>query len=92
MTAAIEGDKWSEARIGRTLSPGKTPYPFYSRLGGPQCRSGRAENLVPTGIRSRTVHPVVAISTELPRPLYMMVTSVISDTRSRFHAELYENV
>jgi len=32
---------------------------------GPQGRSGRAENLVPTGIRSRTVQSVV-ILTELP--------------------------
>ena len=34
------------------LPPGKTRYPLYWRLGGPQCRSGRAENLAPTGIRS----------------------------------------
>jgi len=45
-------------RPGRTLPPGKTRYPFYRRLGGPQGRSGRAENLVSTGIRSRTVQPV----------------------------------
>ena len=45
---------------GRTLHPGKTWYPFYRRLGGPQGQSGRAENLVPTGIRSRTVQPVVS--------------------------------
>jgi len=31
------------------LPPVKTWYPFYRRLGGPQGRSGRAENLVPTG-------------------------------------------
>jgi len=37
---------------------GKDRYPFYRGLGGPQGRSGRAENLVPTGIRSRTVQPV----------------------------------
>ena len=35
---------------------------------GPQGRSGRAENLVHTGVRSRTVQPVVAIPTELPGP------------------------
>ena len=52
--------EWSAARPGRTLPPGKTQYPFYRRLGGPQGRSGRAENLVPTGIRSRTVQPVVS--------------------------------
>jgi len=33
-----------------TLLPGKTRYPFYRRLGEPQGRYGRAENLVPTGI------------------------------------------
>ena len=59
MTAALEDGEWSAARPGRTLSPGKTRYPFYRRLGGPQGRSGRAENLVATGIRSRTVQPVV---------------------------------
>ena len=45
------------SRKGYTLPPGKTRYPFYKRLGGPQGRSGRAENLVPTGTRSRTSSP-----------------------------------
>jgi len=44
--------EWSAVRTGRTYPPGKNRYPFYRRLGGPQGRSGRAENLVPTGIRS----------------------------------------
>ena len=39
----------------RPLPPGKNRYPFYRRLDEPQGRSGRAENLVLTGIRSRTV-------------------------------------
>ena len=64
MTAALEGDEWSAARPGRTLSPGKTQYPFYRRLGGRQGRSGRAENLVPTDIRSRTVQTVVSRYTD----------------------------
>jgi len=50
MTAALEGGEWSAARPGRTLPPEKTWYLFYRRLGGPQGRSGRAENLVTTGI------------------------------------------
>jgi len=50
MTATLEGGEWSEARPGRTLPTEKTRYPLYSRLGGPQGRSGRAESLVPTGI------------------------------------------
>ena len=60
MTAALDGGEWSAARPGRTLLPGKARCPFYRRLGGLQGRSGRAENLVPTGIRSRTVHPAVS--------------------------------
>jgi hypothetical protein len=65
MTAALEGGEWSAARSGRTLPPGNTRYPFYRRLGGSHGRSERTENLVPTGIRSRTVQPVVTIPTEL---------------------------
>jgi len=38
MTAALEGGEWSAARPGRTLPAGKTRYPLYRRLGGPQGR------------------------------------------------------
>ena len=75
MTAALEGGEWSAARPGRTLPPGKTRYPVYRRLGGPQGRSGRAENLVPTGILSPD-HPArssFAIPTELPGPLFRII-------------------
>jgi len=58
MTAALERGERSAARPGRTLPPGKTRYPFYRRLGGHQGRSERAENLVLTGIRYRTVQSV----------------------------------
>ena len=81
MTAALEGGEWSAARPGRTLPTGKTRYPLYRSLGGPQGRSGREENLVPTGIRSRTVQPVVAIPTELPGPLYSRKPSKILGTK-----------
>ena len=64
MTAALEGGELSAAHPGCTLPPGKTRYPFYSRLGGPQGQSGQAENLVPTGIRSQTVQPVVCRYTD----------------------------
>ena len=46
------------------FAPGKIRYPFYRRLGGTQGRYGRAENLVPTGIRSWTVQPVVSRYTD----------------------------
>ena len=69
MTAELEGGEWSAARPGHTLPPGKNRYPFYRSLRGPQGRYGGAENLVPTGIQSRTFQPVVvAIPTELPSP------------------------
>ena len=64
MTASLEGGEWSAARPGRPLPPGKTRYPFYRSLGGPQGRSWRAENLVPTGIRPWTVQPAVSRYTD----------------------------
>jgi len=33
--------------VSSNVPPGKTRYPFYRRLGGPNGRSGRAENLPP---------------------------------------------
>jgi len=40
--------------------PGKNRYPFHRRLDGPQVWTKGADNLVTTGIRSRTVQPVVS--------------------------------
>jgi len=69
MTAALEGGKWSAACHGRTLPLGMTRFPCYRRLGGPQGRSGQAENVVPTRIRSRTVQLLVSrYIEELPGP------------------------
>jgi len=73
MTAALEGGEWSAARPGCTLPPGMTRYPFYRRLGGPQVRSGRAENLVATGIRSRTFHSVAQTLYRLSYRAHMSV-------------------
>ena len=81
MTATLEGGEWSAARPGRALPQGKTRYPFYRRLCGPQDRSGREENLVPTGIRSRTVQPVVSSYTDWATG----PTLLILDTRKTFH-------
>ena len=55
------------------LPPGKTRYALYRRLGGPQGRSGQAENLVSTGFRSRTVQPLVSF-----RTLYFSFISSLS--------------
>jgi hypothetical protein len=43
----------SVSRPGRSLPQGKTRYPLYRRLGGPQDRSGQVQKISPpTGIRS----------------------------------------
>jgi len=73
MTAALEVGEWSAARSDRTLHPGKTRYPLYRRLGGPQGRSGRAEKLVSTGIRSRTVQPVDQSLYRLSYPVHRLM-------------------
>jgi len=64
LTTTLEGGGWSTSRPSRSLPPGKTRYPLCRRLGGHHGRSGRAENLVPTGIRSRNVHPVASRYTD----------------------------
>jgi len=53
MTAALDGGEWSGARPSSTLPLGKSWYSFYRKRGGPQGRSERAKNLVPTGIPSQ---------------------------------------
>ena len=40
LTTALEGTEGSASRPDRSLSPGKTRYPLYRRLGGPQGRYG----------------------------------------------------
>ena len=43
------------------LTMGKTRYPLYRRLGGPQDRSGRVREISPPpGFDPRTVHPVAS--------------------------------
>ena len=71
----VSGQQHSPAAL---YPRGKTRYPFYRRLGGPQDRSGHAENLVPTGIRSWTVQPVVSRYIDL----YWMIWDTDWATRS----------
>jgi hypothetical protein len=61
MTAALEGGELSASRPGRSLTPGKTRYPLYRRLGGVQVWSGQMRKISPPlRLDSRTVHPVVS--------------------------------
>ena len=75
MTTALEGGEWSAARPGRTLPRGKTRYPLYRRLGGPQALSGRTENLALPGFDLRTVQPVAQSLYRLSYPAHLFVTN-----------------
>ena len=51
------------------LPPGKTRYPLYRRLGGPQGRSGRVRKISPPpGFDPRTVQPVASRYTDCAIP------------------------
>ena len=51
----------SASRPGRFLPPGKTRYPLYRRLGGPQDRYGQVRKISPPpGFDPRTVQPVAS--------------------------------
>ena len=63
MTTALKGGEGSASRPGRSLPPGKTRYPLYRRLGGPQGRSGQVRKISPSpGFDSRTVIQQVYIN------------------------------
>ena len=52
LTSALDGVD-GQRHVPAVLPPGKTRYPLYRRLGGPQGRSGRVRKISPpTGIRS----------------------------------------
>ena len=55
---------------GRFLPPGKTRYPLYRRLGGPQGRSGHVRKISPPpGFDPRTVQPVASRYTDWAIPV-----------------------
>ena len=61
MTTTLEGGEGSASRPGCSLPPGKTRYPLYRRLGGPQGRSGQVRKISPPpGFDPRSVQPVAS--------------------------------
>ena len=62
---ALEGGEGSASQLGRSLPPGKTRYPLYRRLGGPQGRSGQVRKISPPPrFDPRTVQPVASRYTD----------------------------
>ena len=65
MTTALERGAWSDSRPGRSLPPGKTLYPLYRRLSGPQGLSGHVRKIShPPGLDPRTVEAVASRYTD----------------------------
>ena len=53
------------------LPPGKTRYPLYRRMGGPESQSGRVRKiLTPPGFDPRTVQPVASRYTDWAIPTH----------------------
>jgi hypothetical protein len=61
LTSALDEGGWSTPRPGR-FTPGKeTLYSLYTRMGGPQGRSGRVRKIsLPPGFDPRTVQQVAS--------------------------------
>jgi len=60
MTTALEVGEGSASRARGSLPPGKTRYPLYRRLGGPQGRPGQVRKI----FDPRTVQPVASRYTD----------------------------
>ena len=62
LTSALDG-VGGQRHASAALPPGKNPYPLYRRLGGPQGRCGRVQEILPPpGFDHRTVQPVAGPS------------------------------
>jgi hypothetical protein len=74
MTTALEGREGSASRPGRSLPLGKTRYPFYRRLDGPQGLSGQVWKIsLPRGFDPRTVQPVASWYTDWAAQVSLML-------------------
>jgi hypothetical protein len=60
LTSALDGCGWSTPRPS-CFTPGKTWYPLYGRLSGPQGRPGTVRNILPPPVfHPQTVQPVAS--------------------------------
>ena len=75
LDAALEGGEGSASRPGSFLPPGKTRFPLYRRLGGPQGRSGQARKISPPpGFDPRAIQPVASRYTDwATRPTSLLI-------------------
>ena len=60
------------------LPPGKSRYPLYRRLGGPQGRSGRVRKISPPpGFDPRTFQPVASRYTDCAIPAHTILQALL---------------
>jgi hypothetical protein len=77
MTKALEGVEGSASGPCRFLNPGKTRYPLYKRLCGPQGRSGQVWKTSPLlGFDPRTVQPVASRYTDWAIPAHKFTLDI----------------
>jgi hypothetical protein len=70
LTSVLDG-VGVQGHAAAALSPGKSRYPLYGRLGGPQDRSGWVRKTSPLpGFHPRTVQPVVSRYTDCANPAH----------------------
>ena len=70
LTSALDKGGWP--RPGRYTPRGKTQYPLYRGLGGPQGRSGQVRKISPLpGLYPRTVQPVASRYTDWAIPAHI---------------------
>ena len=72
----IEGGEGTGSHSDRSLPPGKTQYPLYKRLGGPQGRSGQVRKISPTGYDPQTVYLVAQSLYRLSYPVHISPITV----------------
>ena len=68
------------------FTPGQTRYPLYRRLGGPQGRSGRAENLDPPEFDPRTVQPLAQSLYRLSYPAHIFY-NILTINKNQFRIQ-----
>jgi len=91
LTTALEGSEGAAPRPDRSLPPGKTRYPLYRRLGGPQGRSGQVRKISPPpgfDPRSHSLYRLRYPAHNSNIALYLFICSKESEWahyRSRYH-------
>jgi hypothetical protein len=82
-SSTLEESEGSASRPGHFLPPGKTRYPLYRRLGGPQGRSGQVRKISPPpGFDLRTVQPVANRCTDWAIPAHQEKLLLLKMERS----------